>query len=92
MPYAHAPKAQMSIISNDANDAPAAYAVVAEKLKSVPEHYMEEVSEFLDFLLFRSHEETAKNGLDEAIAELERGDYDTYDNFDDFLAEVEHES
>ena len=26
------------------------YAVVAEKLKTVPEYYMQEVSEFIDFL------------------------------------------
>ena len=45
--------------------------------------------DFIDFLLTRP--ETPKNGLDEAISELERGDYETYDNFDDFLAEVEHD-
>lgn len=90
MSYAHAPKAQMSIISNDANDAPAAYAVVAEKLKSVPEHYMEEVSEFLDFLLFRSHEETAKNGLDEAIEEVKRGEVFYYDTVDEMMADLKN--
>lgn len=34
------------------------YAVVEEKLKTIPEKYMEEVSEFLDFLLFKSKEES----------------------------------
>ncbi len=54
------------------------YAVVAEKLKTVPEYYMEEVSEFLDFLLFRNREESSKNGLDEAIAEVEHGDVEVF--------------
>ncbi len=62
------------------------YAAVAEKLKSVPDCYMEEVSEFIDFLLFRSREEAPKNGLDEAIAEVERGEVEVYHSFDDFKA------
>ncbi len=60
------------------------YSVVAEKLKSVPEYYMDEVSEFLDFLLFRTREEKAKNGLDKAIAEVEQGDVEVFNSFDDF--------
>lgn len=59
------------------------YAVVAEKLKTVPEYYMEEVSEFLDFLLFRK-KESARNGLDEAIAEVERGEVEVFHTFDEF--------
>ena len=54
------------------------YAIVAEKLKAVPECYMQEVSEFIDFLLFKS-KETSKNGLDEAISEV-------FKSFDDFKA------
>jgi len=54
------------------------YAVVAEKLKTVPEYHMEEVSEFLDFLLFRNREESSKNGLDEAIVEVEHGDVEVF--------------
>ena len=62
------------------------YAAVAEKLKAVPECYMKEVSEFIDFLLFRSREEAPMNGLDEAIAEVERGEVDVYHSFEDFKA------
>ncbi len=62
------------------------YAVVAEKLKTVPEYYMEEVSEFLDFLLFRKKKESARNGLDEAIAEVERGEVEVFHTFDEFKA------
>ena len=29
------------------------YAVVAEKLKMIPEQYLDEVSEFFDFILFK---------------------------------------
>lgn len=62
------------------------YAVVAEKLKSVPDYYMEEVSEFIDFILFKSKEETSKNGLDEAIAEVKRGEVEVFNSFEDFKA------
>ena len=44
------------------------YTVVAEKLKIFPDcHFMEEVSDFIDFILFKSKEKTCKNGFDEAI-------------------------
>ena len=62
------------------------YAVVAEKLKTVPDYYMEEVSEFIDFILFKSKEKSAKNGLEEAIAEVERGDVEVFNSFEDFKA------
>lgn len=61
------------------------YAVVVEKLKTVPEYYMQEVSEFIDFLLFKS-KKTSKNGLDEAISEVERGEVEIFKSFDDFKA------
>ena len=62
------------------------YTAVAEKLKSVPDSYMEEVSEFIDFLLYKCREESPKNGLDEAIAEVERGEVEIFNSFDDFKA------
>lgn len=65
------------------------YAVLEKKIAQIPAQYQQELLDFIDFLLSRP--ETPKNGLDEAIAELDRGDYETYDNFDDFLAEVEHD-
>ncbi len=37
-------------------------------------------------MLFRSREETPMNGLDEAIAEVERGEVDVYHSFEDFKA------
>ncbi|MFC2602422.1 MAG: hypothetical protein ACFNX0_00755 [Treponema sp.] len=62
------------------------YTVVAEKLKLVPDCYMEEVSDFIDFILFKSKEKTSKNGLDEAIAEVERGEVEVFNSFEDFKA------
>ncbi len=62
------------------------YAVVAEKLKAVPAYYLEEVSEFIDFILLKSKEESSKNGLDEAIAEVERGEVEVFKSFEDFKA------
>lgn len=62
------------------------YAAVAEKLKSVPETDMQEVSDFLDFILFRNEEKEAKNGLDEAIDEVNRGEVEVFKSFDDFKA------
>ena len=38
------------------------------------------------------NEESQVNGLDVAIHELNNGEYETYNNFDDFMAEVDHES
>ncbi len=64
------------------------YAVVAEKLKAVPADYLEEVSEFIDFILFKSKEESSKNGLDEAIAEVERGEVEVFKSFEDFKAAI----
>ena len=40
------------------------YTVVAEKLKAVPDCYMEEVSDFIDFILFKSKEKTSKKRLE----------------------------
>ena len=65
------------------------YAIVAEKLKAIPESYMDEVSEFLDFLLFKTREESSKNGLDEAIAEVERGEVEVFNSFDEFKAAMD---
>ena len=62
------------------------YAVVAEKLKTVPDCYMKEVSDFIDFLLFKSNNAAQKNGLDEAIAEVERGEVEVFNSFDAFKA------
>ena len=62
------------------------YAVVAEKLKTVPEYYMEEVSEFLDFILYKCQEKELKNGLDKAISEVESGEVEVFHSFDDFKA------
>ena len=50
---------------------------------------MEEVSEFLDFLLFRNREESSKNGIDEAIAEVERGEVEVFHSFDEFKAAMD---
>ena len=62
------------------------YAVVVEKLKTVPDCYMKEVSDFIDFLLFKSNNDAQKNGLDEAIAEVERGEVEVFNSFDAFKA------
>ena len=62
------------------------YAVVAEKLKTVPDCYMKEVSDFIDFLLFKINNDAQKNGLDEAIAEVERGEVEVFNSFDAFKA------
>lgn len=66
------------------------YEVLEKKISQIPAQYQQELLDFVDFLLARS--KTDKNGLDVAIEELNNGDYETYDNFDDFMNEVEHES
>ena len=63
------------------------YETLEKKIAQIPVQYQQELIDFVDFLLTRP--ETPRNGLDKAIAEFERCDYDS---FDDFLAEVEHEA
>ena len=56
------------------------------------------IMEYLVRLMKRRHEESAsdgfegdekaRNGLDEAIAQVERGEYSTYNSFDELLAEI----
>ncbi len=36
-------------------------------------------------------DEEARNGLDEAIAEVERGEYSVYNSFDELLSEIDNE-
>lgn len=60
------------------------------------------VMEYLVRLMKRRHEERtsdgfegdeqARNGLDEAIAQVERGEYSTYNSFDELLAEIGNEA
>jgi len=56
--------------------------ILEEKLKTLPESCFQELYEFMEFLEYKSQ----KNGLDTAIAELEHGDYETYDSFGAFKA------
>ena len=61
------------------------YTVVAQKLKSLPEYYLDEISDFIDFLL--SKVSTSKiNGLDQAIEEVRNGEVETFNSFEDFKA------
>ncbi len=50
------------------------YAVVAEKLKMIPEQYLEEVSEFFDFILFRIKSTTAEVPSAELTAALQESE------------------
>ena len=50
MSYANAPKAQMSITSSYANDAPAAYEMVIEQVRTLPEQLLTSVSAFIKLL------------------------------------------
>lgn len=66
------------------------YEVLEKKIAQIPAQYQQELMDFIDFLLTRPR--TEKNGLDTAVEELKNGDYETYENFDDFMNEVENES
>ena len=60
------------------------------------------IMEYLVKLMKRRQEESvsdafegdvqARNGLDEAIAQVERGEYSTYNSFDELLAEIGNEA
>lgn len=47
------------------------YEEVVKKLEKLPECYIEEVALFIDFLLFKSRNETQPNRSDGALAELD---------------------
>ena len=61
-----------------------------KKIELLPEEYAAELAEFIDFLLFR--ESVRRSGLDEAISELNNGEYSVYHDFDAFLKEAENET
>ena len=61
------------------------YTVVAEKLKAVPDYYMDEIADFIDFLLSKVRK-TKINGLDKAIEEVKNGEVETFNSFEDFKA------
>ena len=49
------------------------YAAVAEKLKMIPEQYLDEVSQFFDFIMYREREGYVPNSeLAAAIKESEQ--------------------
>lgn len=54
------------------------------KLKTLPEACFEELYDFMEFLEYKTVQQ--KNGLDKAIVELKRGEYETYNSFDEFKA------
>ena len=64
-------------------------AIIEYLAKSLQPAYDEE-KEAVSFGFSGGAEERRK--VDEAIAEFEHGEYDTYDNFDDFLAEIADEA
>ena len=50
------------------------YAVVAEKLKLIPEQYLDEVSDFFDFILYRNNSVVGKNPSSELVAALQESE------------------
>ncbi len=50
------------------------YAVVAEKLKMIPEQYLDEVSDFFDFILFRVKDTASEVPSAELTAALEESE------------------
>ena len=67
-------------------------AVLEKKVKSLPENLVEEVSDYIDFLLYKNSKTQSKNGLDEAIAEFERGEYETYSSVDELMKAVDSDA
>ncbi len=50
------------------------YAVVAEKLKLIPEQYLDEVSDFFDFILYRNKNVAGKTPSSELISALQESE------------------
>ena len=56
--------------------------VLQDKLQKIDDSYYGLIGEFLDFITYRQNE--AKNGLDEAIEEVEKGQTEHFKTFEDF--------
>ncbi|MDY2843396.1 MAG: DUF2281 domain-containing protein [Treponema sp.] len=67
-------------------------AVLEKKIKSLPKNLVSEVSDYIDFLLYKNSKMKNKNGLDEAIAEFNRGEYDTYSSVDELMKAVDSDA
>ena len=67
-------------------------AVLEKKIKSLPKNLVSEVSDYIDFLLYKNSKMKNKNGLDEAIAEFNRGGYDTYSSVDELMKAVDSDA
>lgn len=61
-------------------------AILQEKLQHLPESCFDELYDFMNFLEFRALQKT---GLDQAIAEVERGEYEVFSSFGDFKVAME---
>ncbi len=61
-------------------------AILQEKLQRLPESCFDELYDFMDFLEFRARQKT---GLDQAIAEVKRGEYEVFPSFEEFKAAME---
>ena len=66
--------------------------VLEKKIKSLPKNLVSEVSDYIDFLLYKNSKMKNKNGLDEAIAEFDRGEYDTYSSVDELMKAVDSDA
>ena len=64
-------------------------AVLEKKVRSLPENLVSEFSDYIDFLLYKNSHAENINGLDEAISEFSRGEYDTYKNFEELEKAVD---
>ena len=67
-------------------------AVLEKKIKSLQKNLVSEVSDYIDFLLYKNSKMKNKNGLDEAIAEFNRGEYDTYSSVDELMKAVDSDA
>lgn len=64
-------------------------AILEKKVKSLPENLVAEVSDYIDFLLYKNSRAENRNELDEAIAEFNYGEYDTYQTFEELEKAVD---
>lgn len=64
-------------------------AIIEYLVKTLQQSYVEEKTAMADGFSGGVKE---RKELDEAISEFKRGEYDTYDSFDDFLSEIAHEA
>ena len=57
---------------------------LTKKIEQLSPSAIDEVNEFIEFLLYKEQNKKHITGLEQAIAEVKRGEVEVFDSFEDF--------